>query len=239
MGRRGALRSARAAASVEKRSDKGVVLFSRANTPPPGRSRGRTGFSKPRRPDTETDGGRTPAVEGGLKPPVCDANVFANMNSSAVQHDVPDSSVTKVRYQQDRSRASSPEAFDCIQHSASQLPFLETAFVQVTVVLRRNLCTGLIVIDSVRNRAGIKGRSGWRNRRSGAALRFPDPEPVMNRPVAIAIVLVSALGLSACGTTIEQRAATGAVAGAVVGGPVGAAAGAAVGTAVGQAQKPD
>ena len=61
----------------------------------------------------------------------------------------------------------------------------------------------------------------------------------MNRPVALAIVLASAFGLAACGTTIEQRAATGAVAGAVVGGPVGAAVGAAAGTAVGQAKKPD
>lgn len=54
---------------------------------------------------------------------------------------------------------------------------------------------------------------------------------------AIALTL-SALALAACGTTIEQKAATGAVAGAVVAGPVGAAAGAAAGTAVGQAQKP-
>lgn len=44
--------------------------------------------------------------------------------------------------------------------------------------------------------------------------------------------------LAACGSTIEQKAATGAVAGAVVAGPVGAAAGAAAGTAVGQAAKP-
>ncbi|MBB5745063.1 hypothetical protein [Brevundimonas variabilis] len=61
----------------------------------------------------------------------------------------------------------------------------------------------------------------------------------MTRPVAIIVAFVSALGLAACGTTIEQRAATGAVAGAVVGGPVGAAVGAAAGTAVGQAQKPN
>lgn len=55
--------------------------------------------------------------------------------------------------------------------------------------------------------------------------------------IAIALTL-SALTLAACGTTIEEKAATGAVAGAVVAGPVGAAAGAAAGTAVGQAQKP-
>ncbi|MFC0632989.1 hypothetical protein [Brevundimonas balnearis] len=57
----------------------------------------------------------------------------------------------------------------------------------------------------------------------------------------VAVLAVSAIGLalSACGTTIEQKAATGAVAGAVVGGPVGAAVGGAAGTVVGQAQKPD
>ncbi len=55
-------------------------------------------------------------------------------------------------------------------------------------------------------------------------------------PLALA---ASALALAACGQTIEQKAATGAVAGAVVGGPVGAAVGAAAGTAVGQAQKPN
>ena len=47
-----------------------------------------------------------------------------------------------------------------------------------------------------------------------------------------ALVLMSlGLGLSACGTTMEQKAATGAVAGAVVAGPVGAAVGAAAGAA--------
>ena len=54
-------------------------------------------------------------------------------------------------------------------------------------------------------------------------------------PVALP---TAALALSACGQTIEQRAATGAIAGAVVAGPVGAAVGGAAGTAVGQAQKP-
>lgn len=59
------------------------------------------------------------------------------------------------------------------------------------------------------------------------------------KPAAVlAAVSVVALGLSACGATVEQKAATGAVAGAVVGGPVGAAVGGAAGTAVGQAQKP-
>lgn len=53
--------------------------------------------------------------------------------------------------------------------------------------------------------------------------------------LALATVAVSS---AACGTTIEQKAATGAVAGAVVGGPVGAAVGGAAGAAVGQAEKP-
>ena len=61
----------------------------------------------------------------------------------------------------------------------------------------------------------------------------------MNR---IAVTLVLALvvgGTAACGQTIEQKAATGAVAGALVAGPVGAAVGGAAGAAIGQAQKPN
>ncbi|MDQ1154254.1 hypothetical protein [Brevundimonas sp. SORGH_AS_0993] len=57
--------------------------------------------------------------------------------------------------------------------------------------------------------------------------------------VVLSAAAVVTLGLSACGATVEQKAATGAVAGAVVGGPVGAAVGGAAGTAVGQAQKPN
>ncbi|MCA3699863.1 MAG: hypothetical protein IM674_04560 [Brevundimonas sp.] len=60
----------------------------------------------------------------------------------------------------------------------------------------------------------------------------------MRRLIVPALIL-SAAALSACGQTIEQRAATGAVAGAIVAGPVGAAVGGAAGTAVGQAEKPD
>ena len=60
----------------------------------------------------------------------------------------------------------------------------------------------------------------------------------MQRPVPYAALIVGAAVLGACGHTIEQKAATGAVAGAVVAGPVGAAVGAAAGTVVGQAQKP-
>lgn len=59
------------------------------------------------------------------------------------------------------------------------------------------------------------------------------------RPAFVLGVAMGALSLAACGHTIEQKAATGAIAGAVVGGPVGAAVGGAAGTAVGQAQKPN
>jgi osmotically inducible lipoprotein OsmB len=61
----------------------------------------------------------------------------------------------------------------------------------------------------------------------------------MSKILNLAAVAVGALVLAACGTTIEQKAASGAVAGALVGGPVGAAVGGAAGTAVGQAQKPN
>jgi outer membrane lipoprotein SlyB len=53
------------------------------------------------------------------------------------------------------------------------------------------------------------------------------------------LMLLAAAGaltaLSACNTTTEQKAASGAVAGAVVGGPVGAAVGGAAGAVVGKA----
>jgi hypothetical protein len=55
---------------------------------------------------------------------------------------------------------------------------------------------------------------------------------------ALVSLLTAAFALAACGHTIEQKAATGAVAGAVVAGPVGAAVGGAAGAAVGQAEKP-
>jgi len=61
----------------------------------------------------------------------------------------------------------------------------------------------------------------------------------MSRPLVMAAVAAATLALAACGTTIEQKAASGAVAGAVVGGPVGAAVGGAAGAVVGQTQKPN
>lgn len=61
----------------------------------------------------------------------------------------------------------------------------------------------------------------------------------MSRPFVMSSGLIAlAALLSACGTTIEQKAATGAVAGAVVAGPVGAAVGGAAGTVVGRAERP-
>ena len=53
----------------------------------------------------------------------------------------------------------------------------------------------------------------------------------MTRVILSTAMIAAALALSACGTTREQRAATGAVAGAVVAGPVGAAVGGAAGAA--------
>lgn len=61
----------------------------------------------------------------------------------------------------------------------------------------------------------------------------------MRRITTVFAVAAFALGAAACGTTIEQKAATGAVAGAVVGGPVGAAVGGAAGAAVGHAERPN
>jgi osmotically inducible lipoprotein OsmB len=55
---------------------------------------------------------------------------------------------------------------------------------------------------------------------------------VMRRAIPLVLAV---LALAACGATVEQRAATGAIAGAVVAGPVGAAVGGAAGTAVGRA----
>lgn len=43
--------------------------------------------------------------------------------------------------------------------------------------------------------------------------------------------------LAACGTNMEQRAATGAATGLIIGGPVGAAVGATVGVVIDQAEK--
>ena len=61
----------------------------------------------------------------------------------------------------------------------------------------------------------------------------------MKRAVTALSVTIIALAAAASGQTIEQRAATGAIAGAVVAGPVGAAVGGVAGAAVGQPDKPN
>ncbi len=55
--------------------------------------------------------------------------------------------------------------------------------------------------------------------------------------LVLSVLALGALTLSACGTNIEQRAATGAATGLIVAGPVGAAVGAAVGVVVNEADK--
>lgn len=57
-------------------------------------------------------------------------------------------------------------------------------------------------------------------------------KPNLARLGSLAVAGLLSLALSACGHSMEQRAATGAIAGAVVAGPVGAAVGGAAGAAV-------
>ena len=57
----------------------------------------------------------------------------------------------------------------------------------------------------------------------------------MKRPAVTFAIALSALAVAACGQTVQQRAATGAIAGAVVGGPVGAAVGGAACAVIGKA----
>ncbi len=59
----------------------------------------------------------------------------------------------------------------------------------------------------------------------------------MKRFAAIIVMSSAALALTACGTTRDQKAATGAVAGALVAGPVGAVVGGVAGAA--SAKKPN
>ncbi|MET4685387.1 hypothetical protein [Brevundimonas faecalis] len=61
---------------------------------------------------------------------------------------------------------------------------------------------------------------------------------IPTRAAAVLALGLSSLALAACGHTVEQKAATGAIAGAVVAGPVGAAVGGAAGAAVGHIDKP-
>ncbi|OYW24833.1 MAG: hypothetical protein B7Z44_20045 [Caulobacter sp. 12-67-6] len=57
------------------------------------------------------------------------------------------------------------------------------------------------------------------------------------RTITMLGVGLSALLLAACGTNLEQRAATGALGGLVVAGPVGAAVGAVVGVVVDEVEE--
>lgn len=59
----------------------------------------------------------------------------------------------------------------------------------------------------------------------------------MRKDLKFALAIGSAVGLSACGATMEQKAATGALAGAAVAGPVGAAVGATAGAATEAAEE--
>lgn len=56
--------------------------------------------------------------------------------------------------------------------------------------------------------------------------------------VTLALIALAGAGLAACGHTMEQRAASGAIAGAVVAGPPGAVVGAATGAVIDKADKP-
>jgi len=86
----------------------------------------------------------------------------------------------------------------------------------------------------------IATKAKGRNRDGAFAFKLGLLErSIMTRTLILTAAVASALTLAACGATVEQKAASGAIAGAVVGGPVGAAVGGAAGTAVGQAQKPN
>jgi osmotically inducible lipoprotein OsmB len=53
--------------------------------------------------------------------------------------------------------------------------------------------------------------------------------------LAFCVMAGTAAMLSACGTNMEQRAATGAATGLIIGGPVGAAVGAVAGAVINEA----
>jgi len=55
--------------------------------------------------------------------------------------------------------------------------------------------------------------------------------------LALSILAVGAAVLGACGTNMEQRAATGAAAGLIIAGPVGAAVGAVAGVVVNETEE--
>jgi uncharacterized membrane protein len=58
----------------------------------------------------------------------------------------------------------------------------------------------------------------------------------MRKTISLIAITGALLGVSACNTTTEQKAAAGAVGGAVIAGPVGAAVGGAAGAVAGHVQ---
>jgi hypothetical protein len=65
---------------------------------------------------------------------------------------------------------------------------------------------------------------------------FPTGDGTMRKTISLLAATAALMGLAACNTTTEQKAAAGAVGGAVVAGPVGAAVGGAAGAVAGHAQ---
>ena len=84
----------------------------------------------------------------------------------------------------------------------------------------------------------MRGATGTGGSASALQLRYWEKSDMKRMAVTLVLATV-AVAAAGCGHTIEQKAATGAVAGALVAGPVGAAVGGAAGAAVGQAQKPN
>lgn len=74
---------------------------------------------------------------------------------------------------------------------------------------------------------------------AGTAFQLRYWENSAMKRITILVLAAAAVAVAGCGQTIEQKAATGAVAGALVAGPVGAAVGGAAGAAVGHAEKPN
>jgi osmotically inducible lipoprotein OsmB len=84
----------------------------------------------------------------------------------------------------------------------------------------------------------LEGGAGTGGRAGAFQLRYWENSDMKGMAITLVLATV-AIAAAGCGHTIEQKAATGAVAGALVAGPVGAAVGGAAGAAVGQAQKPN
>jgi osmotically inducible lipoprotein OsmB len=66
---------------------------------------------------------------------------------------------------------------------------------------------------------------------------FPEWRITVRKTLNLLVAASALASLAACGHTVEEKAATGAVGGAVIGGPIGAAVGGAAGAVVGEAEK--